>query len=73
MKCTLKTFFFKEKEMTYPVDVQWDDVSPDLWLRCHHGCLLHLLPVGAQVGQPKVVIHKLKPTRKRMRMSFLIL
>lgn len=42
------------------MDVQGDDVSADLGLRRHHGRLLHLLPVGSQVGQPQVVVNKLK-------------
>lgn len=42
------------------MDVQGDDVSADLRLRRHHGRLLHLLPVGSQVGQPQVVVDKLE-------------
>lgn len=48
------------KQVTCLVDVQGNDIPADLWLRCHHGRLLHLFPVGPQVGQPEVVVNKLK-------------
>lgn len=42
------------------IDVQGNDVSANFRLGCNHGRLLHLLPVGPQVGQPQVVVHKLE-------------
>ena len=52
--------------VTYLVDIQGNDISAHLWLWCHHGCLLHFIPVGSQVGQPEIVINKLKTGRKKL-------
>ena len=49
----------------YLADVQRDDVSAHLGLRRHHGRLLHLVPIGSQVGQPQVVVHKLEPAERQ--------
>lgn len=48
------------------VDIQGNYVSAHLRLWCHHGCFLHLIPVGSQVGQPEVVINKLKTGRNKL-------
>lgn len=48
------------KQGTDLVDVQGNHISADLRLWRHHGRLLHLLPVGSQVGQPEVVVNKLE-------------
>lgn len=50
-------------KMGHLVDIQGDNISADLWLGRHHGRLLHLVPVGSQVGQPQIVINKLKAAR----------
>ncbi len=55
----------KGKQLTHLVDVQGNDISADLRLWRHHGRLLYLFPVGSQVGQPEVVVNKLKPAQTR--------
>lgn len=50
----------KDDQISYLVDVQGNDISAHLWLGGHHGGLLHLIPVSSQVGQPEVVVDKLK-------------
>lgn len=47
------------------VDIQGDDVSAHLRLGRHHGRFLHFIPVGSQVGQPEVVVNKLKTAGKK--------
>lgn len=57
------------KQQTHLVDVQRNDISADLWLWRHHGRFLHLFPVGSQVGQPEVVVHKLKTAQNKVSIN----
>lgn len=56
----LLVLLVSKKHGAHLVDVQGNNISAHLRLRRHHGRLLHLFPVGSQVGQPEVVVNELK-------------
>lgn len=55
------------------VDIQGNDVSAHLRLGGEHGCLLHLVPVSPQVGQPEVVVNKLKAATQKCSSVLILL
>lgn len=57
------------KQSTRLVDVQGNNISADLRLWRHHGRFLHLVPVGSQVGQPEVVVHKLNTAQNKVSIN----